>query len=68
MWVIINKYQTAVDQFWLNDRQTDAVSDWPTADHVQHIAATSFSLLQQLCTVDNEIFYMANVNAVLLLN
>jgi len=25
-------------------------------------------LLQQLCTVDNEIFYMANVNVVLLLN
>jgi len=28
MWVIINKYQTAVDQFWLTDWQTDAISDW----------------------------------------
>jgi len=27
-----------------------------TADHVRHSAATSFSLLQQLCTVDNGIF------------
>jgi len=28
-----------------------------TADHVQHFAATSFSLLQHLCTVDNWILY-----------
>jgi len=35
---------------------TDAISNWQTADHVQHIAATSVSLLQQLCTVDNGIF------------
>ena len=27
-----------------------------TADHVQHFAAASLSLLQQLCTVDNGIF------------
>jgi len=32
------------------------ISDWPTADHVRHFAATSFSLLQQLYTVDNGIF------------
>ena len=35
----IKKYQTAVDQFWLTVWQTDAVSDWLTADHV---AATAF--------------------------
>jgi len=46
---------------------TDAISNWQTADHVQHIAATSVSLLQQLCTVDNGIFYMADVNVSLLL-
>jgi len=50
------KYQTAVNQFWLTDRQTDTVTDWPTADHVRHFAATSFSLLQQLCTVSHGIF------------
>ena len=50
------KYQTAVDQFWLTDWQTDAISDWPIADHVRHFAATSLSLLQQQCTVDNGIF------------
>jgi len=38
---IINKYHTGVDQFWLNDWQTDAISNWLTADHVRHIAATS---------------------------
>ena len=27
-------------------------------DHVRHFAATSFSLLQRLCTADNEIFYV----------
>ena len=47
---------------------TDAVSNWPAANHVRHFAATSFSLLQQLCKVDNEIFYMANVNDFLLVN
>jgi len=28
MWVIINKYQTAVKQFWLTDRPTPSVTDW----------------------------------------
>ena len=32
--VSIKKYQTAIDQFWLIDWQTDAVSDLPSADHV----------------------------------
>ena len=36
--------------------QTDAISNWPTADHVRDFAATSFSLLRQLYTVDNGIF------------
>jgi len=26
--------------------ETDAISNWPTADHVEHFAATSLSLLQ----------------------
>jgi len=41
----------------MTDRLTPSVTD-PTADHVQHIAATSLSLLQQLYdyTVDNGIF------------
>ena len=39
----------------LTDRLTP-VSDWPTAEHLRHFAATSFSLLQQLCTVDSGIF------------
>jgi len=39
---IINKYQTAADQFWPTDWQTDTISDWPTADHVRHFAATAF--------------------------
>ena len=38
----MKKYQTAVDQFWLTDWQTDAVSDWLTADHVRHFRATAF--------------------------
>ena len=37
MWVIINKYQTAVDQFWLTEWQTDAISDWPTANLSPHL-------------------------------
>jgi len=53
---IINKYQIAVHQFWLTHWQTDAISDSPTSDHVRHFAATSFSLLQQLCTVSHGIF------------
>jgi len=64
---IINKCQTAVDQFLFNYWQTDAISNWPTADHLRHFAATS-SLLQQLCTVDNGIFYMADMIIFLLLN
>ena len=56
--VCMNNYQTAVDQFWLTDWQTCAISDWPTADHIRYFAATAF-LLQQLCTVRHGIFYMA---------
>jgi len=54
----INKYQIAVDQFWLRptDWQTDAISDWPTADHVRQFSTTAFLFLWQLCTVDNGIF------------
>jgi len=37
-------------------------------DPVQHFAATSFSLLQQLCTISNGIFYIAGVNIILLVN
>ena len=62
------KYLTALDQFWLNDWRTDTISNRPTADHVWHFAAISLSLLQQLCKVDNEIFYMADMNVFLLLN
>jgi len=62
----------AVDQFCLTDwptvRLTPSVRDWSIADHVRHFAATSFSLLQQWCTVDNEIFYTANASVFLLLN
>ena len=36
--------------------------------HVRHFAATSFSLSQQLCTVDSGIFHMAAVNVILLVN
>jgi len=50
---IINKYHTFVNQFWLNDWQTDAISNWLTADdHVRYITATSLSLLQELCTIN----------------
>ena len=28
--LLSTKNQTAVDQFWLTDWQTDAISDWPT--------------------------------------
>jgi len=34
------------------------------ADHVRQFNVISFSLLQQLCTVDNGIFYMAGVNTI----
>ena len=65
MWVIINIYQTAVDQFSLTGRQTDAISDLPTADHVRHFAATAF-LLRQLCTVGHGI--LTDVNNFLFVN
>ena len=48
--------------FLITDWQTDTIRDWPTADHVRHFVATSFSLLQQLCTVGHGIFYMADMN------
>ena len=48
-----------------NSKQTGAISDWPTADHVRHFAATSFSLLQQLCLVSHGISYMVDVNVFL---
>jgi len=52
---ISNKYRTAVDQFWFTDWL--ACYQWLTdCHHVRHFAATSFSLLQQVCTVDNGIF------------
>ena len=38
----MKEYPTAVDQFRLSDRQTDAISDWPTVDHVWHFDATAF--------------------------
>jgi len=63
----MKEYPTAVDQFRLSDRQTDAISDWPTVDHVWHFGATAF-LLWQLCTVGHGIFKMANVNNFLLVN
>jgi len=52
----INKYQTSVNQLWLTYWQTGAISDWPSADHFWHFAATTFSFLQQLCTVSHVIF------------
>ena len=57
-----------MDQFWLTEQQTDAVSDWLTADHVWHFGHDSFSLLQQLCKVGRGIFYMADKNYFLLVN
>ena len=42
MWVNYQELSTAVDQFWLTDWHTEAVSDLPTADHVRHFAATAF--------------------------
>jgi len=46
---IVNRYQTSEGQFWLTDWQTDAISDWPTADHVRHFAATSFFICCSIC-------------------
>ena len=53
--------------YWLTDW---CLSDWPTADHVRHFAATAFLCcgLRQFCTVGHGIFYMANVNDFLLVN
>ena len=56
----------------LISRQPPTVADTTAAafqspTHVRHFAATCFSLLQQLCTVDNGILYMAGVNVILLL-
>jgi len=48
--------------------QTDTIIDWPTVDHAQHFAATSFSLLKLLCTVCHAIFNMADMNTFLLGN
>ena len=42
MWVNYQEISIAVDQFWLTDWQTEAVSDWPTSDHVRHFAETAF--------------------------
>ena len=47
--IIINKYQTAVDQFWLTDRQTDAIMQWLTdCWSCTTFCCDSFSLLWQL--------------------
>ena len=45
--LLSSKYRTAIDQFWLTDWQTYAISDWLTAGHVRHFVATCFSLCQQ---------------------
>jgi len=68
--LIIDKNKAVVDQFWLTDLQTEAISDWPTADHVglRHFAATLFSLLQQLSTVSHKSLYMADMNIFLSVN
>jgi len=51
--LLSKKYQTAVDQFWLTDWQTDAISDcWSCTA----FCCDSFSLLRQLCTVGHRIF------------
>jgi len=60
MWVYYEQYLAAVDQFWFNDWQTDAVSKWPTANHVRHFAATSLSLCYSSCVESiMRFFYMA---------
>jgi len=41
MWVNYQELSNCY-QFWLTDWQTDTVSDWLTADHVRHFAATAF--------------------------
>jgi len=59
---------TYIKLLWLTDWQTYAISDWPTSDHERDFAATSLSLLQQLCTVSHAIFNMAKINIFLLGN
>jgi len=66
--LLSTKYQTAVDQFWLTDWQTDAISDWPTADHVRHFAATVFLCCGSCVQWVIGFFYMADVNYFLSLN
>jgi len=44
------------------------MAELPTTDHVRHFAATSFSSLQQLCTVIDVIFNTADVHSFLLGN
>ena len=57
MWVYYQLYRTALDQYWLRPYwQTDAISDWPTAEHARHFAATFFILCYDSCVVDNGIF------------
>ena len=58
--LIIKKYQTAVDQFWLTHWQTDAVSDWMTADHIRHFAATAFLCCGSCVQWVMGFFYMAD--------
>jgi len=65
--LIINKYQTAEDQFGLTDRLTLSVTEQMLITY-DHFSATSFSSLQQLCTDDIGIFYMADMNVFLLVN
>ena len=64
--LIVKKYQTAVDQFWLTNRLTPSVTDWLLI--MYGICCDSFSLLRQLCTVGHGIFYMVDVNNFLLVN
>ena len=64
----ISNYQTALDQFWLNDWQTDTISEWPTADHVRHFAVTAFLCSGSCVQWVMGFFYMADVNNFLLLN
>jgi len=56
-----------MDQFWLTEQQTDAVRDWPTADHVRHFAATAFLCCARVQWVMG-FFYMADESNFLLVN
>jgi len=53
---ISNCYILVLTQYLASNWQSDTISNWPTAYHVWHFAVTSFSLLQQLCTVGHTIF------------